>query len=269
MKINQQGFTLIEILITITVIAAIGTLGLAGACAAKRKAKCAVEINAARNLITAYLSHAADNSGRVLAGYQIDQRATNIEGDSLHYPMNARYPWRLAPHVPKIDGVMLFNGNESALKSENRDYLVSVHPNLGLNATLVGGHFGTGSPLSPTPKMIAAFGKFHLSHLTESSAPEKLLVFASARSGGNEQGYFEVRPPNLNRPVWSSVKYSRESEPSAHGFTDLRWDGKAVCAMLGGNIELLDETSLRDMRRWSIQAERANETDFLIRPQEK
>lgn len=269
MKNHHHGFTLIEVLITITVIAAIGTLGLAGACAAKRKAKCTVEINAARNLITAYLSHAADNGGRVLAGYQVDQNATNIEGESLHYPMNARYPWRLAPHVPKIDGVMLFNGNESALKSENRDYLVSVHPNLGLNAMLVGGHFGTGSPLPPTPKMIEAFGKFHLSHLTESSAPEKLLVFASARSSGNEQGYFEIRPPNLNRPVWSVTKFSRDSDPAEHGFTDFRWDGKAVCAMLGGNIELLDEKALRDMRRWSIQAERANEADFLINPQAK
>jgi len=267
MKTPRKGFTLIEVLVTIGVIAALGTLGLAGACAAKRKAKCTVEINATRNLITAYLSHAAENSGKVLAGYQTDQNATNIDGEALHYPMNARYPWRLAPHVPKIDGVMLFNGNESALKSENRDYLVSVRPNLGLNATLVGGHFGTGSPLPPTPKMIGAFGKFHLTHLSESSAPERLLVFASARSGANEQGYFEIRPPNLSRPVWSSIEYSQKSEPAAHGFTDLRWDGKAVCAMLGGNIELLDEKSLRDMRRWSIQAGDANDSGYVIHAQ--
>ena len=138
MKRNRPGFTLIEVLITVSIVAALGTAGFAGICSAKRKAKCVVEINAARNVITAYLSHASDNGGRVLPGYQTDGTVENIEGEPLHYPMNARYPWRLAPNVPKIEGVMLFNGNEAALKSENRDYLVSVHPNLGLNAMLVG-----------------------------------------------------------------------------------------------------------------------------------
>jgi hypothetical protein len=32
---------------------------------------------------------------------------------------------------------------------------------------------------------------------------------------------------------------------------DLRWGGKAVTAMLGGYVDLLDESQLRDMRRWS------------------
>lgn len=264
MKRHQQGFTLVEILVTISLIAGLGVLGLAGVRMARQKAKCAVEINAARNLITAYLSHASENSGRVLAGYQTDSGTTNIDGEPLHHPMNARYPWRLAPSVPKIEGVLLFNGNESALKSDNRDYLVSVHPNLGLNATLVGGHFGTGSPLPPTPKMIEAFGKFHLTHLSDSSAPERLLVFASARSGGNEPGYFEIRPPKLMNPVWSSARFSEKGKPADHGFTDFRWNGKSVCAMLGGNVEILGEDELRDMRRWSIQAAQVDDPDYLI-----
>jgi prepilin-type N-terminal cleavage/methylation domain-containing protein len=267
MKLHHKGFTLVEILVTFAIVAAISALGLAGACAAKRKAQCAVEINAARNLIAAYLSNASENGGRVIPGYQTDSNATNIEGDPLHFPMNARYPWRLAPDVPKIEGVLLFNGNESALKSENRDYLVSVHPNLGLNATLVGGHFGTGSPLPPTPKMVATFGKFHLTNLAESSGPERLVVFASARSGENEPGYYEIRPPNLTRSVWSSAGFSKESAAEDHGFMDFRWSGKAVCVMLGGNVELLAERELRDMRRWSIQADQANDRNFLISPQ--
>ena len=264
MKRKVHGFTLMEVLVTVILIAALVVAGAAGICSARRKAQCVVEMNAARNLMTAYLGHATDHGGRVLPGYQADAGATNIEGRALHYPTNARYPWRLAPSVPRIEGVMLFNGNEAALKAENSDYLVSVHPNLGLNATLVGGHFGTGSPLPPTPRLLETFGKFALTHLSESSAPEKLLVFASARSGETEPGYFEVRPPNLHKPVWSAAGFATGSRPASHGFIDLRWEGKAVCAMLGGNVELLDETKLRDMRRWSIQAEEANERDFLI-----
>lgn len=267
MKHNHKGFSLIEILIALTIIATLCAVGVSISAETKKNARCVTEINAARNLITAYLSHAADNSGNVLPGYQSDDNATNLDGQSLHHPVNARYPWRLAPSLPKIEGVMLFNGNEQVLKDKNRDYLVSVRPNLGLNDVLVGGHFGTGSPLPPTPKMREAFGKFWLSNLSDASSPEKLIVFASSRLSTQETGYFEIRPPKLNKEVWSSAKFSSDRSADSFGFMDLRWKGKAVCAMLAGNVELLDDEPLRDMRRWSIQAQEANDRHFLIKYQ--
>ena len=255
---------MVELLVTISIITALGTLSFAGVRSAREKAKSVVEIHAARNLISGYLGYAAENNGQVLAGYRSDPTATNLEGKLLADPLNARYPWRLAPSVPSVKGVLLFNGTESALAEENRDYLVSVHPNLGINATLVGGHFGSGSPLPPTPRIVDAYGKFYLSHLAEAEDPGNLIVFASARSGANRPGYFEVRPPNLTGIVWSGKKFTPVSEASAHGFADLRWRGRAVVAMLGGNVELLDESQLRDMRRWSHQAARANDANYRI-----
>lgn len=265
MKHHHRGFSLIEILIALTILATLVAIGVSISAETKKKARCTTEINAARNLITAYLSHAADNSGNVLPGYQSDDNATNLDGQSLHHPVNARYPWRLAPSLPKIEGVMLFNGNEAVLKDKNRDYLVSVRPNLGLNDVLVGGHHGTGSPLPPTPKLREAFGKFWLSNLSEASSPEKLIVFASSRLSQHDTGYFEVRPPRLNKVVWTSGKFSSDRSAESFGFMDLRWNKKAVCVMLAGNVELLDEDSLRDMRRWSIQAQEANDRDYLIK----
>jgi len=64
--------------------------------------------------------------------------------------------------------------------------------------------------------------------------------------------------------VWSFARFSTGAPASAHGFVDFRWGGKVVAAMLGGNVDLLDETQLRDMRRWSHQAARANQADFMI-----
>lgn len=265
MKHRHPGFTLVELLVTVTIIASLGTLTFAGVRSVREKTKSVVEINAARNLITGYLGYAADNNGQVLAGYLKDPTVTNLEGDLLEFPMNARYPWRLARNVPSVKGVLVFNGTESVLDLKDRDYRVSAYPNLGLNATLVGGHFGDGSPLPPTPRIIEAYGKFYLSQLAESDDPTKLIVFASARSGKNQPGYFEVRPPNLTSKVWSSKKFSSaDNDASAHGFVDFRWGGKAVVAMLGGNVELLDETQLRDMRRWSHQAPRTNAPDYMI-----
>ena len=264
MKNHRSGFTLVELLVTITLIVALGAISFAGVRSVRQKSRSVVEINAARNLIAGYLGYAADHNGQVLAGYRTDPTATNLQGELLSDPMNARYPWRLAPSVPSVKGVLLFNGTESVLDSENRDYLVSVHPNLGLNATLVGGHFGSGSPLPPTARIIDAYRKFYLSHLAEADDPAKLIVFASARSGVAKPGYFEVRPPNLTERVWASRKFTPTSEARAYGFVDLRWGNKAVVAMLGGNVELLDETQLRDMRRWSHQAARADDAQFKI-----
>lgn len=262
---HRSGFTLVESLVTIAILTVAGSLTVGGIQIARKKAATATEVHAARNLITGYLGHAAENNGQLLAGYLPDPTVTNLEGKPLEFPMNARYPWRLARSLPAVKGYLVFNGNESVLEMDNSDYRVSAGPNLGLNATLVGGHFGSGSPLAPTPRLIDAYGKFHLSHLHESDDPGRQLVFASARSGKDQPGYFEVRPPNLTGQVWSRGKFKSNSPASAHGFVDFRWGGKAVAAMLGGNVELLDEPQLRDMRRWSHQAARANDPDFTIR----
>lgn len=263
---RRSGFTLVELLVTITIIIVLAGVSFASLQCIRQRAKSVTEVGAARNLITAYLGYASDHNGQVMAGYQSDPEVTNLEGKPLHDPLNARYPWRLAANVPKIDGVMLFNGTESALKDPERDYLVSVHPNMGLNATLVGGHFGSGSPLPPTPRLVNAYGKFYLSTLAECDDPNKLIVFASARSAKDAPGYFEVRPPKLTGPVWSAKKFGESGQAADHGFVDFRWGGKAAVAMLGGNVELRTEDELRDMRYWSNQAIRANDRDFKISP---
>jgi prepilin-type N-terminal cleavage/methylation domain-containing protein len=264
---NKSAFTLVELLVTVAILGVLAALSAFGYQAARDRARAAIEVGAARNLIAGYLIHSTDHNGRVMPGYRADPYAQNLDGKPLQFPLNARYPWRLAPYLGSIEGVMLYNGNESALDTPNADYLVSVQSNMGLNAVLVGGHFGTGSPLPPSDRLIERLGKFHLTHLAEANSPEKLIVFASARSeqSGRGAGYFEVRPPNLLSPVWSSDAFSSELPPSAHGFVDFRWRGKAAVANLGGNVELLDESQLRDMRRWSIQAAAENAPDFHIR----
>lgn len=261
---RKRGFTLVELLVTTTIIAVLATVSTTGYLSMRQKARLTTEISAARNLVAAYLTNASDHNGQVMPGYQIDPDATDLNGKPVPYPMNARYPWRIAQDSPRIEGVILFNGNESALKESNSDYLVSVKPNLGLNSVLLGGHYGSGSPLPPSPRVVKAYGKFHLTRIAEAVAPEKLLVFASARSGKNNPGYFEIRSPRLTGRVWSSAEFSQNSPASAHGFVDFRYDNKAVGANLAGNIELLSEKQLRDMTRWSNQAARENNPDYLI-----
>ena len=263
---SARGFTLVELLVSVAIITTLGGVTTAGYLSMREKARMTTEINAARNLAVAYLADAADHNGHLMPGYQTDPETTDLSGRTLPYPMNARYPWRLAASAPSVDGIFLFNGNERVLDEENSDYLVSVSPNLGINAVLVGGHYGSGSPLAPTPRIVDYFGKFYIDRLAEAVSPEKLVVFASARSGKDRPGYFEVRPPRLTNKVWSSDEFSEDSPASRHGFVDFRYGKKAVVANLAGNVELLTEDQLRDMRRWSNQAERAGDKDFTIKP---
>jgi prepilin-type N-terminal cleavage/methylation domain-containing protein len=263
-KKHSRAFTLVEVLVTITITVSLAGISVTGYSNLKEKARMTTEINAARSMMIAYLAYPTDHNGKVMSGYQSDPTATDSNGIPLAYPMNARYPWRLAANLPRIEGNILFNGNESVMDEDNSKYLVSVMPNLGINSILVGGHFGSGSPLPPTPRLLDAYGKFYLSSLAEAESPEKLIVFASARSGENRPGYFEIRPPRLTRPVWSSEKFSKKASASKHGFVDFRYRGKAVTASLAGNVELLTEEELRDMRRWSNQAARENNRNFTI-----
>lgn len=268
MKRQASGFTLVELIIAIAITTILTSLSVAGFKVAREKAQLATEINAARNLMTAYLGHASDNHGKLLPGYKADESTTNLDGQLLHYPVNARYPWRLIPDMPKIEGVLLYNGTERALEDDNSDYMVSVVPNLGINAVYVGGHYGSGSPLRPSDRLVEAVGKYYVSRISEAVQPDKLIVFASARHGKDrdEIGNFEVRAPNTIKREWSSAEFESKASPSDHGFVDFRWNGKAVTAMLAGNVELLDEEQLRDMRRWSNQAARANERNFVVAP---
>ncbi|GAA5128928.1 type II secretion system protein [Luteolibacter yonseiensis] len=266
MKHRSPGFTLVELLVTITVTISLAALGMLGYRSAKEKAKSIVEINAARNLITGYLGYAADHSSQVMPGFKADPDAMNLKGELMAFPMNARYPYRLMANVPAIDGIIFYNGNEGLLHKENNDYEISLRPNLGINAELVGGNFGSASALlnAAQTRLVSVYGKYYLSHLSEADDPSKLIVFASSRYTKDEPGYFEIKPPNMTANVWSSDKFEKEGTASKHGYVDFRWSGKAVCAMLGGNVELLDEEQMRDMRRWSIQACRANDEDFRI-----
>lgn len=268
---HNAGFTLVELLVTITIIIILVATTFVGVQCVRDRSKAAVEVGAAKNLIAGYLTYAADHNGALLPGYKSDPDATNLEGKLVGSPPNARYPWRLIPSVPVVKGVMFYNGNESHLQDKDADYKVSVWPNMGINAIFVGGSYGSDGPLDASSERVnQLLGNYFVSNLAQADDPSKLIVFGSARhpesSGENGQGYYKVEAPNMTGRNWSSGAWKEDGQPKDHGYIDLRNSGKAVVAMLGGNVEVLDEKQLRDMRRWSNQAIRDNNPDFILTP---
>ena len=59
---RNRGFTLVELLVTTAITITITGISVTGYLNVRNKAKMATEINGARNLIAAYLSHAADHN---------------------------------------------------------------------------------------------------------------------------------------------------------------------------------------------------------------
>lgn len=131
---------------------------------------------------------AVDHGGQVVAGYQADESVTNLAGESLYYPMNARYPWKLAPYVGSMARAVVFNGNEKLLQQDEGDYRVSVSPNLGVNAVFVGGHFGSGSPLPPSRRMVETFGKFYVTTSMEVEELDKAAIATVPEPGAGLLG---------------------------------------------------------------------------------
>jgi len=258
-----SGFTMTEILMSVTILVLLSGLGATMTFSVVEKARMTREVSAAAQLVAGWQTYASENGGALMPGFKGDRALTNLKGEPLSFPVNARYPWKLAQFVGRMEEGIVFNGNESLLTGGQADYAVSVSPNLGVNAVFVGGHYGTGSPLPPSPQIMERLGKFVVTHISEPHDPIKLIVFASARSDSGT-GYFEVRPPSILGPLWSAEPFTENARASDHGFVDLRWKGKAVTAMAGGNVELLDENALRDMRRWSNQAAIRNDPEFQV-----
>lgn len=228
-----------------------------------RKAK---EVSAARKVISAYLAYAADNDGYLMAGYKTEQ-ARDATGQSLGFPANARYPWRLAPYLDYDMNAILFNGNEHALDNEvDMHYAASVAPNLGMNITFVGGDFGSTSDLVPSARASARYGNFCVTRLSEVTKPSSLMVFASARRGENQVGFYQIKSPRFSSTRWSG-SFDPKSSGESYGYVDMRYGKKAVAAMLDGHVALLDEDEIQDMRHWSNQAAEQDDPNFTLKRQ--
>lgn len=262
-----EGFTLIEVLAITTILAVLAAVTVPMVGHLQNEGLKAREIAAGRKLIVGYQLYASENDGRLMPGYaDEDAVAQDAAGNPVHFPANARYPWRLAPYVEYDQKAFVLEGNGIGVQTSDSHYAASVSPNLGMNVTFVGGDYGSGSDLVPSVRATTAFGNFCATRMAQVSKPSKLIVFASARRAKGQVGNYRVLSPFLGSRRWANG-YDDDQSAAAFGFVDPRFGGRAVAVMLDGHTELLDEEQLQDMRRWSIQAADEDNPNFTIRRQ--
>ncbi len=259
-----QGFTLIELLVVIAIIGTLTGLLLPALSKAKSKANMINAISSAKQLMLAYQMYADDHQGKLMPGYRYGYEAKDPMGNPISHPINARYPWRIAPYLGSSFETMYVNRNRARL-SEFRNnpseyvYAASVFPSFGVNSIYVG---GDDLVLPPTSTAFEKFGKFCAVKQSDALRPSELLVFASARSvfqGRATDGFYRVEAPQLTRRTWAQ-EYDSAMPAETFGFVHPRFNLKTVVGMLDGRATSLNLNEIQDMRHWAIQADRPDWT---------
>jgi len=246
-------------MIAMTVLAVLMVLSYAGVNAVYSRARLAEEMGAGRGLIAAYLAK-VDNDGDLLAGF--DANATvEIGGETVGYPVAARYPWRLAEYGGlNPEGTFLLSSNRrGAGENEDLRYFVSVAPALGLNIYSLGGYHSGQS---------TRYAKDVARTILQVPDPSKMIVFASARTGaGSERtigGNHYVSPPT--GPFrWQGEKFDEDKAAQAFGNVDCRHQGKALAVFLDGHAETLKIDEMLDMRMWCKKAQDNGDPHYVMK----
>ncbi len=228
---TRRGFTLLELLIVVAVIALlVGTIFPAMRMV-RASGGLARELSTARQLMVGYQSYAYDNRSMLLPGYYnpadcscpggplpaYDEAGTKLDGGAAY-----RYPWRIAPYLDyNLDGLYLDPVLKTRLSSDQNvdsTYLLSVYPSLGINGVFVGGDsqfagFLADNPNLPPGAIPAELQNFYARRLSDVKLPPQLIVFASARvdtenltvdNAAVTEGFHKLTPPhtplNLHDP---------------------------------------------------------------------
>ena len=259
---GRHGFTLVELLVVVAIVAVLVTASLAAISRARRSGNTVKELNAARNLTTALVSASQDANGVLPYGVdgsagpisieETEFRGVRVTGAEAH-----RYPFRLAPYFGyKFDDLTVIDKSlEKGLRNKD-SYMISLLPSLGINCYGVGGYVEPGETVV-IPGAVR--------RVEQAVAPDKMITFCSARLtnaqlGGTVPGYHMVTPRLTPGGSWAG-KYDEENAES-WGNIDLRHDGKMVAGFLDGSTRLLDQAEVRDMRHWSNEAARLDDPDY-------
>ncbi|MCO6401779.1 MAG: prepilin-type N-terminal cleavage/methylation domain-containing protein [Verrucomicrobia bacterium] len=268
---RRQGFTLIELLVVIVIIVVLAVLHIPAVAKFRSMARASQEQAMGRSLMVGVFNYAADHGGEVIHGYckhPIAPEELPIQPQTAEEV--ARYPLRLIKYIGSYDKRIMVAESKGWFKplGEANSYDISVFPSMGMNIFYVGGdESGNDSGgIKPIQAHFDRFGKFCITHIGDAQTPSRQIVFVSARttSGGLVPGYFKVVAPKIMGAKWAGAPFTEDSDAGQYGYVDFRYDGKAIVAHLDGHVEKLDETALRDMRRWSDMASRADDPNWSL-----
>lgn len=259
----HRGFTLVELLVVISIVAVLTAIVATAAFAMRRSGVAAKELSLARQLMSGYSAYAMDHRGALMPGYYNTQPAlptpVDAQGKAVSGPAAHRYAWRLAPYLDfQLAGLIQDPWLLEDLRYTTQfDYFVSLYPSMGLNTTFIGGD-SSAEGLGFNPAYQQLYGNFYLTRLSQARRPADLIVFGSARTNATYEagappiieGYFKIESPNLLNRRWGA-DWNPSNPPKDWGYLSLRLPtDRAAFGFLDGHTGLLDEGEMGDMRKW-------------------
>lgn len=277
---RQRGFTLMELLVVISIIGLLVALLLPALARANDSARSVQALAAMQQSMTAYNAYSTDHKDWLLFGYlptSLYGKAVEaqVSGETVHGLAAQRYPLRFSNYQGDTWEMIYMHQATPEVPTDpsdadfyNEAYALGVNPSIGINATFVGGDHSIGGFTHRGGQNVPRIGGLAVFRQHEIKAPSSLIAMSETRatSGGaiTEDGLHLVTPPMKASRKWTASASGFElTSNELMGIPAARYGDAAAVGFIDGHAEGMRPEELDDMRLWSNYA--SSEDDPSLR----